>query len=148
MKALISTAIAITIIGSVSGCAVDPTQAQAMSQHFDPIEVHQMGDLALSCDDLSANIAHLSTDISTLNKQVASHQQASTGFSLLSTLSSVAGTYAPTFRAAQLDSAEGTVANAGASLAAGQAQSTTNLLAMYQGRHDALMQVYYGKNCK
>src|ERR1700733_13642912 len=148
MKALISPPIAATIIASTSGCAVDPSQAQAMSQHFDPIEIHQTGDLALSCDDLSANINNLSAAISTLNKQIASQQQASTGFSILGAMAAVAGTYAPSFRSAQLDSAEGTVANTGAAIEAGQAMSTTNLLSMYQGRHDALMQIYYGKNCK
>ena len=148
MKALISTAIAATIISSISGCASDPVASQAISRRFDPIEVHQMGDMALSCDELSSNINNVAANISTLDKQIAHQQQTSTGFSILSALASVSGAYASNFRVAQLSSAEGTLANTGAAIEAGQAMNTKEVLDLYQNRHDVLMQIYYGKNCK
>jgi hypothetical protein len=148
MKTLISTVIAAAIISSISGCATDPGTRVALSQHFEPIEVHQLGDMALSCEELTANINEVSGAISALDKQIAAQQQASTGFSILSAIASVSGTYAPNFHAAQLSSAEGTLANTGAAIEGGQAMNKQGLRAMYENRHDVLMQIFYGKSCK
>jgi hypothetical protein len=106
-----------------------------------------MGDLTLSCDDLKANLASLTADISSIDQQIAYQEKATNSFSLISALASVSGAYAPNFRSAQLASAEGSLANAGAQIESNQSLSTKDLRGMYENRHDVLMQIFYGKNC-
>ena len=150
MKALILIIVA-TSISSLFGCASDPAaeaeQREALSHHFVPVQAHQTTDLSLSCDDLTANIADVGHAISLLDKKIAYEQQASNSFSLISALASVSGAYAPNLRSAQLASAEGSLANAGAQIESNQSVSTKDLRGMYQYRHDTLMQLFYGKNC-
>ena len=145
MKALIFVATSISI--SLFGCASDPATEAAMSEHFVPVQAHQTTDLTLSCQDLAAGIAETGHAISVLDKQIAHQQQSSNSFSLISALASVSGAYAPNLASAQLASAEGSLANAGAQIEANQSVSTKDLRGMYQYRHDTLMQLFYGKNC-
>lgn len=147
MKTLL-TIVATSVSIAMSGCATDPAADATLSRHFDPVEAHQKDDLSLGCADLSANIDATTDAIVTLDKQIANQQQASNSFSLISALAGVSGAYAPNLRSAQLAGAEGTMANAGAQIEANQAFSTKDLRAMYQSRHDTLMEIYYGKNCK
>jgi hypothetical protein len=151
MKALILIIVATSISTSLFGCASDPAaeaeQREALSQHFVPVQAHQTTDLSLSCDDLTANIADVGHAISLLDRKISYEQQASNSFSLISALASVSGAYAPNLRSAQLASAEGSLANAGAQIESNQSVSTKDLRGMYQYRHDTLMQLFYGKNC-
>jgi hypothetical protein len=147
MKALIVIIVATSISISLFGCASDPASEAAMSEHFVPVQAHQTTDLTLSCDELTANIADVTHAISILDKQIAYQQQSSNSFSFISALASVSGAYAPNLRSAQLASAEGSLANAGAQIEANQSVSTKDLRGMYQYRHDTLMQLFYGKNC-
>lgn len=151
MKALILTIVSATGLFAISGCASDPAadaaQRQALSQHFVPLQAHQTSDLALSCNDLKNEIAGLTADINSIDQKIAYQEKATNSFSLIGALASVSGAYAPNFRSAQLASAEGSLANAGAQIESNQTISTKDLRAMYENRHDVLMQIFYGKNC-
>ena len=146
MKTICFSVIA-AITALTTGCAADPQTREVMSQHFAPVEVHQLNDMALTCDELSAGITNMGQAISTIDKQIAYHEQSSNSFSFISALASVSGAYAPNFRSAQLASAEGSLANAGAQITSNQGMTEKDLRMSYQGRHDALMQLYYGRNC-
>jgi hypothetical protein len=132
------------IAASISGCATDP----ALAVHYDPIQSHQKNDMNLSCPELSANIDSTTAAIATLDRQIADQQSSSSGFSLMSAVASVSGIYAQTVPAAQLASAEGTLANTGAAIEANGAFNTQQIRAMYQDRHDVLTQLYYQNNCR
>ena len=151
MKAIIFTIASTAGLFSISGCASDPAadaaQREALSQHFVPVQAHQTSDLALSCNDLKNEIASLTADINSIDQQIAYQEKATNSFSLIGALASVSGAYAPNFRSAQLASAEGSMANAGAQIESNQTVSTKDLRAMYENRHDVLMQIFYGKNC-
>jgi hypothetical protein len=151
MKTLIFTIVAVAGALSTSGCASDPAanaaQRQALSQHFVPVQAHQTNDMALTCGDLRANLEDIGSAISALDTQIAYQKQASNSFSVMSALASISGAYAPNLRSAQLASAEGSIANAGAQIESNQSVSTKELRDMYQYRHDTLMQLFYGRNC-
>jgi hypothetical protein len=150
MKTLLLTCISATL-ALAAGCASDPAaeaeQRQVLSEHFVPVQAHQTSDMGLSCDELTANIGDMVHAISILDKQIAYQQQSSSQFSFISALAGVSGAYAPNLRSAQLATAEGSLANAGAQIEANQSVSTKDLRGMYQYRHDTLMQLFYGKNC-
>jgi len=148
MKTLVFTVIAAAVAINLSGCAADPVQRDVLSTHFVPVQEHQLGDMTLSCDDLNANIAQISHDIGLIDQQIGYQENASNSFSFVSALASVSGAYAPNLRSAQLASAEGSLANAGAEIESNQSMSSKDLRVMYQARHDALMQLFYGKNCR
>jgi hypothetical protein len=151
MKALIFTILALAGSLPMSGCASDPAadaaQRQALSQHFVPVQAHQTNDMALTCEDLRANLDEVGSAISTLDTQIGYQKQASNSFSLMGALAGISGAYAPNLRSAQLASAEGSIANAGAQIESNQSVSTKELRDMYQYRHDTLMQLFYGRNC-
>lgn len=151
MKAIMISVVVVTAAVALSGCATsaaDLEQQQALSRHYVPVQAHQIDDMTLSCDQLTANINEMSSAISTLDKQIANQEHNSNSFSFISALASVSGAYAPNFQAAQLASAEGSLANAGAQIEANHSVSTKELRAMYETRHDVLMQMFYGKNCR
>jgi peptidoglycan hydrolase CwlO-like protein len=150
MKANLISVVAVTAAVAVSGCAtnaVDLEQQQALSRHYVPVQAHQINDMTLSCDQLTANINDISEAVSTLDKQIEYQEHSSNSFSFISALASVSGTYAPNLGAARLANAEGSLANAGAQIESNQSVSTKELRAMYENRHDVLMQMFYGKNC-
>jgi hypothetical protein len=147
MKALLTTILATSLLGSIAGCASDPVSDAAQRQ-LDPVEAHQINDMALSCDEIAANLNTTSSAIAAIDRQIASQQQAGNSFSLISAFAGVAGAYAPNLRSAQLADAEGTLANAGAQIEANQSVSTKDLRVMYEHRHDVLMQLFYGRNCR
>jgi flagellar capping protein FliD len=151
MKTLVFTIIAVAGSFSISGCASDPAadeaQRQALSRHFVPVQAHQTNDMILTCEDLRANLDDVVSAISALDTQIAYQKQTSNSFSVMSALASISGAYAPNIRSAQLASAEGSIANAGAQIESNQSASTKELRDMYQYRHDTLMQLFYGRNC-
>lgn len=143
--------ITLTILGLMAGCATDPAsdvETQALARHFDPIQAHQINDLQLSCGDLAEQIGTADEAIATLDKQIAHQEQNTTSFSLMGALAGVSGAFANNPLSAQMASAQQTVANTGAQLSTNQTYSTKDLRALYENRHEALMQLYYAKNCK
>jgi hypothetical protein len=151
MKALMASIVSSAGLLFISGCASDPAaeaeRQQVLAEHFVPVQAHETTDMNLTCDELNVGIADTTHAISVLDKQIGYQQQASNSFSFISALAGVSGAYAPNFRSAQLASAEGSLANAGAQIETNQTLSTKDLRGMYQYRHDTLMQLYYGKNC-
>jgi hypothetical protein len=143
---IITTGVCIGLVASVVGCASAPTDPDLLRSPV-PVQAHQTADLGLSCAQLASQISDSESSIAALDKQIKQDQGNSQSLSMFAAFSGALGGFANNPLSAQLANADANLGNAGASITGQQGAIKAQLRANIQQRHDALMQIYFARQC-
>jgi hypothetical protein len=147
LNRMITTGVCAGLVASFAGCASAPVDPD-LQKTFIPVQAHQMTDLNLSCPDLQQQIGDTESDVATLDKQIKHDKDQSQAFTMAAVFSGFSGAFANNALSAQLANANANLGNAGASMSDQQAMTKAQLRANIETRHDALMQIYFARQCK
>jgi len=144
---MIKAGVCLGLVASFAGCASVPADPD-LQRSFVPVQAHQTRDLSLTCPDLQDQIGEMENGVAVLDKQIKHDKEQSQIFSMAAAFSGFSGAMANNALSAQLASANATLGNAGASMSDQQAMTKEQLRANIEARHDALMQIYFARQCK
>jgi hypothetical protein len=147
LNRIITTGVCVGLIASFAGCASVPADPD-LQRTFVPVQAHQTKDLSLSCPDLQQQIGDNESAVATLDKQIKHDKDQSQVFAMAAVFSGISGSFANNPLSAQLANANATLGNAGASMSDQQAMTKAQLRANIEARHNALMQIYFARQCK
>jgi outer membrane murein-binding lipoprotein Lpp len=148
MKPQIIVFNSILVMTALAGCANSPPADPDLAKTIVPVQTHQMKDINMTCDELSGEIKDTESEVAALDKQINYQKQQSNTYSMISALSGLQATTATTAATANLANTNATLGNINAGMAGQQAMSKTELRMNINQRHDALMAVYFARNCK
>jgi hypothetical protein len=132
---------------SLGACATTPPDPD-LTRSFIPVQTHQTSDLNLSCPDLQGQIGDTEQTVAALDKQIKHDEEQGQMFAMAAAFSGFSGALANNPASAQLANANVTLGNAGEAMAGQQAMTKEQLRANIEARHDALMQIYFARQCK
>jgi hypothetical protein len=147
LNRMITTGICVGLVASLAGCASAPVDPD-LQKTYVPVQAHQTKDLSLTCPDLQEQIGDTENSVAALDKQIKHDKEQSQTFMLAAAFSSFSGAFANNPLSAQLANANANLGNAGASMSDQQAMTKAQLRANIEARHDALMQIYFARQCK
>jgi hypothetical protein len=147
LNRMIVTGVCVGLVASIAGCASVPADPD-LQRTFVPVQAHQTKDLNLTCPDLQEQIGDMESGVAVLDKQIKHDKEQSQTFALAAAFSSFSGAMANNPLSAQLASANANLGNAGASMSDQQAMTKEQLRANIEARHDALIQIYFARQCK
>ena len=143
---VIKAGICVGYFAALTGCATNPPDPD-LQRSFVPVQMHQMADLSLSCDDIRSQIRDAENSVVILDKQIHHDQDTSQMFSLAAAFSGMSGALANNVASAQLANANVILGDAGASTSNQQAMTKAQLRANLEARHEALMSIFYAHSC-
>jgi hypothetical protein len=144
---MIATGVCAALTVSFAGCASVPPDPD-MQRSFVPVQAHQTTDLSLTCPDLQGQISDTERSVAVLDKQIKHDQDQGQMFAIATAFSGFSGAFANNPLSAQLANANVNLGNAGEAISNGQAMNKAQLRANIEARHDALMQIYFARQCK
>lgn len=147
LNRLLTTGACVGLIASLAGCASVPADPD-LQRTFVPVQTQQMTDLNLSCNDLQQQIGDTESAVAALDKQIKHDKDQSQVFAMAALFSGISGSYANNPVSAHLANTNVSLGNAGTSMSDQQAMTKEQLRANIQARHDALMQIYFGRQCR
>jgi len=86
--------------------------------------------------------------VAVLDKQIKQTQEQSQMFAMAAAFSGFSGALANNPLSAQLANANANLGNAGQAMSGQDAMTKAQLRANIEARHDALMQIYFARQCK
>jgi hypothetical protein len=135
------------IAATLGACATTPPDPD-LARTFIPVQTHQTTDLGLTCPDLQEQIGDTERTVAVLDKQIKQTQEQSQMFAMAAAFSGFSGALANNPLSAQLANANANLGNAGQAMSGQDAMTKAQLRANIEARHDALMQIYFARQCK